>query len=682
MHWYDQTLRKVHILYVSPEWAKEQGAGFSAQAYVEGLKRAEVDSVQLYGKDHHGYCYYRARQGRPYPRDIFGELIPAVREAGMRFIGYFSIGLDAWALGMYPEWAAMDRDGQPFVRRQFFRACLNSGYREFALEQFEDLVSNYELDGAWMDIIPLSYPVPGVFHAVQYPVPCYCPACCRLYRERFGEDISLHPSPEQMRQSYFFMIDGVRSLLAEMKSMLHRHQPDALFTYNFSGAWADPVDSGDLVSIEGHAPLYGRQSLISRWGRTIGKPFEILTPGGMPSGPGPSGYGGWDNYDDKPAEVLAVEAAVAAAHGGSAVFGVAPYTDGSVAPGQWELLGQVFRELKRVEPYCINPESAAEVALLLAARPRTAPESWVEQVAEAEMFHEVLIDRQVQFDVVHDTTDLGSYRLVIVPDQAPLSDAEATALRDYVENGGHLLLSGRTSLRDEHGQPRPDFALAEVMGVHYTTTLQYPISYLTVDPASAIGAGFPKMPMLLAQLGIEVELAGADQLGTLQPPETARTWATTVLWGAPAPDRDRMSPGVTRYQYGHGTCLYIASPLATPGLAGAWAKHLIGNAVVTLLPDPILTADTPPGVEVVLNRQGSRWVLHLVNTRSGDPDRVAIGTDRSAVRDVSVTLDAGRLGTLTSACLAPDTPLPLQTANGRYHLTVPSVAVHGVVVLE
>lgn len=682
MHWYNQTLRKVHILYVSPEWAKGQGDGFSAQEYVEGLKTAGVDSVQLYGKDHHGYCYYQARQGRPYPRDIFGELIPEVRRAGMRFIGYFSIGLDAWALGMYPEWAAMDRDGNPFVRRHFLRACLNSGYREFAIEQFEDMVTRYELDGAWMDIIPLSYPVPGVQHAVQFPVPCYCPACCRLYRERFGEDLPLHPTPEQERQAYFFLIDGVRSLLAEMNALLHQHQPEALFTYNFSGAWADPVDSGDLVSIEGHAPDYSRQSLVSRWGRAGAKPFEILTPGGLPSGPGPHGYGGWDNYDEKPAEVLRIEAAVAAAHGGSAVFGVAPYTNGRVAAGQWELLGQVFRDLERVEPYCINPESAAEVALVLATRPRTAPESWVEQVAEAEMYHEVLLDAVAQFDVLPAAGDLARYRLVIVPDQPPLAEAEVSALRDYVRGGGQLLLSGRTSLRDDQGAPRPDFALADVMGVHYRATLQYPISYLDVDAASAIGSGFPDIPIMVAQSGIVAELAGAEQLGRLYPPETARTWATTVLWGAPAPDFERASPGITRHQFGQGTCLYIATPLATKGLAGAWAKHLIGSAVAALLPDPLLEAATPPGVEVVLNRQGERWVLHLINYRAGDPDRVAIGTDRAALRDVEVSLDADRLGKITSARLAPDSPLPLRQEHGRYHLTIPSVAIHGVVVLE
>jgi hypothetical protein len=354
-----------------------------------------------------------------------------------------------------------------------------------------------------------------------------------------------------------------------------------------------------------------------------------------------------------------------------------------VAPGQWDLLGRVFGELKQVEPYCINPESAAEVALVLATRPGTAPESWADQVAEAEVYHEVLLNSQVQYDVRSGLDDLARYRLVIVPDQPSLSEAEVASLRDYVRDGGRLLVSGRTSLWNERGVPRPDFALADVMGVHYQSTLQYPISYLTVDGASAIGAGFPEIPIHLSQSGTVVELAGATQMGQLLPPETARTWSTTVLWGAPSPDWERASPGITRHQFGQGTCWYIATPLATQGLAGVWAKHLIQAVVTELLPDPILSSPTtPPGVEVVLNRQQGRWVLHLVNYRAGDPDGIAIGTDRAAVREIEIALDAARLGKLSRATLAPDRALPLREAAGEYHLTIPSVIRPEVVVLE
>ncbi len=677
MHWYDQTLRKVHILYVSPEWSKRQGDRFSAKEYVEGLKTAGVDCVQVYGKDHHGYCYYKARQGRPYPRDVFAELVPAVHEADMRFVGYFSVGLDAWALGMYPEWAAMDRDGQPFVRRHFFRACLNSGYRKFALEQFEDLASGYELDGAWLDIIPLAYPAPEVGYAVQRPVPCHCPACCRLYRDRFGRDLPLEPTAEEKRQIYFFMIDGVRSLLEEFKAVLLKHRPEAMLSYNFAGAWADPVDTATVVSIEGHAPEYRRQSLVSRWGRTSGKPFEILTPGALPNG-----FGGWDGWDGKPAEVLRIECGIAAAHGGNAVFGVAPYTDGSVDKGQWQLIGRAFDDLAKVEEHCINPKSGAEIGLVLAAKPRTVPEPWVEQVAEVEVYHEALLDMQAQFDVLHSAEGLDRYRLVIVPDQPSLTAAEGSALREYVRKGGRLIAAGRTSLWDEEGKPRADFALADVLGVRYRETLQYPFNFLRVDDAEGSGRDIPDIPILSLHQGIRVELNGAEQLGRLFPPETARNWSTTVLWGTPAPDMDRVAPGITRNRFGDGVAIYVALPLAAKNLESVWAKLLIQNLTRSLLPDPIVDARVPGGVEVVLNRQEGRWVLHLVDTRWGDPIHPAAAHPSTVLHNVEISLDVGRLGDISKARIAGGGALDLRTNGCRFELTVPELGIHTVLVLE
>lgn len=681
-NWYNDTLRKVHILYVSPAWARNQGEQFSAEEYVQGLRTANVDLVQLYGKDHHGYCYYRARQGRPYPRDIYAEFIPAVRSAGMRFVGYFSVGLDAWALGMYPEWSALDRLGKPFIYRHFARACLNSGYREFALNQFEDMVANYELDGAWLDIIPLAFPAPGVIRAHQYPLPCFCPECCRLYRDRYGEDLPLAPSPDQTRRVYKFMIDGVRSFLDDAKELLTQHQPEALLSYNHAGSWEDPVDNADLISIEGHAPNYSRQSLIGRWGRAGGKPFEILTPGGLPSGLGPNGYGGWDNWDMKPVEALGIEAAIAAAHGGSAVFGVAPYPNGKVESVQWNLLGRVFERVKAIESYCVNAEPYAEVALILAARPRAVPESIFGQFTEIELFHEALLDSRVQFDVLSTCEDLSRYRLVILPDQPALSDGEIAAIRSYVNGGGSLLVSGTTSLWDENGASRRNFGLSDVIGADYQSMLQYPITFLKADILESAGEKLAEMPLLLPHAGVVVTLGSGEQAGQLFPPETMRTDATTILWGTPPPDTDRMSPGVIWNQFGQGQCIYIASCLASQGLPSVWTKQLIRLLTAKLLPDPILSANSPLGTEIVLTRQQDRWIIHIIDQRMGDANHVAIGQERVRIRDLDIQLRDHPIGSIDSARLADGTPLLLRHDAEYYRVRIPSVDIHEVVVFE
>lgn len=59
-------------------------------------------------------------------------------------------------------------------------------------------------------------------------------------------------------------------------------------------------------------------------------------------------------------------------------------------------------------------------------------------------------------------------KVFILPYSVALSDAEATALRRYVESGGTLIADARTGLLDEHCAPRKTGALDELFGIDHT----------------------------------------------------------------------------------------------------------------------------------------------------------------------------------------------------------------------
>ena len=61
--------------------------------------------------------------------------------------------------------------------------------------------------------------------------------------------------------------------------------------------------------------------------------------------------------------------------------------------------------------------------------------------------------------------DLAPYKVLILPNTACLDDAQVAAVERFVRAGGGLVASLDTSLFDEFGTPRADFALAEVFGV-------------------------------------------------------------------------------------------------------------------------------------------------------------------------------------------------------------------------
>lgn len=53
--------------------------------------------------------------------------------------------------------------------------CINTGYRQFALELIAELIDNYDADGLFIDIF-----VDNIVGG------CYCPDCERLFLAKYG----------------------------------------------------------------------------------------------------------------------------------------------------------------------------------------------------------------------------------------------------------------------------------------------------------------------------------------------------------------------------------------------------------------------------------------------------------------------------------------------------------------
>jgi hypothetical protein len=62
---------------------------------------------------------------------------------------------------------------------------------------------------------------------------------------------------------------------------------------------------------------------------------------------------------------------------------------------------------------------------------------------------------------------LSRFAVIVLPNAAALSDSQSAALRQYVRDGGGLVATGETSLCNELGVPRRDFALADLFGVGF-----------------------------------------------------------------------------------------------------------------------------------------------------------------------------------------------------------------------
>ncbi len=66
----------------------------------------------------------------------------------------------------------------------------------------------------------------------------------------------------------------------------------------------------------------------------------------------------------------------------------------------------------------------------------------------------------------HIERDADGFSVLILPNVGALSDGQCVAIRRFVERGGALVATGATSRYNEWGDPRPDFALADLFGAH------------------------------------------------------------------------------------------------------------------------------------------------------------------------------------------------------------------------
>ena len=114
---------------------------------------------------------------------------------------------------------------------------------------------------------------------------------------------------------------------------------------------------------------------------------------------------------------------------------------------------------------------------------------WVDRLLVENRQFDTLLDGDLELP-----GRLGKYRVLLLPSQAALSKAQCSHLVDWCRQGGTLVWTHTTSLYDEFGSPRGDFALGAAAGIRYVAPGQ---GSVTVSGALgrrqldfSVGAGF------------------------------------------------------------------------------------------------------------------------------------------------------------------------------------------------
>lgn len=196
---------------------------------------------------------------------------------------------------------------------------------------------------------------------------------------------------------------------------------------------------------------------------------------------------------------------------------------------------------------------------------------------------------------LHFEEELAGFKVLVLANLALMSDAQAEVVRRFVRGGGGLLASHETSLFDEKGQRRPDFALADVLGVHYQGTLKSTARRVSWRSGHWLAAGLsPELALAHDEPLVAVTPAGAEAAGWFAEDE----------------------PAVLTQNYGRGRVVYFPGrfdSMQCYTLMPAF-ERLLANAVRWVAPEGLPVEIEAPGpVGVSLFQQPRRLVVHLVN---------------------------------------------------------------------
>jgi hypothetical protein len=669
--------RQVHLDFHTSEQIAGIGAALDPEDFADVLSRARVNSITCFARCHHGWIYYDTQLNpeRRHPhmeRDLLRRQIEACHAADIRVPIYITVQWDHYTANEHPEWLCRDAEGKPFGTPTFQagfyrRLCVNSPYRDFLKAHTREVLETLPTDGIFFDIVGL--------------VPCAC-GHCRAGMEAQGLD----PAVEASRYAYGqAMLDD---FMRDMTAFVRQFNADCTIFYNAGhiGTRHRPVVGAfshwELESLPSGGWGYLHFPVAQRYARTLG--LDCL---GM-TGKFHTSWGDFHSFKNLAA--LEYECFRMLALGAKCSIGDQLHPLGALDHDVYDLIGAVYSSVEQKEPWCQGARPLTDIAVL-------SPEEFLGdagiRLPQATMGVERMLDEAGhQFDIIDTAGDFAAYKLLVLPDTIPVSEALKDKLDAYLAGGGALIASFESGLSPDKGGfaldalgvelasegPRDDKGEL-VRGRHFPSG-DY-VEYLRPTD-QAIGAGLRATEHAMYMRGLDVRAAGGAQtLADTVASYFDRTWRHFCSHRQTPSSGEARGPAIVR----NGGAIYFAQPIFSQYAQNAprWCKQLFLNAVNALLPEPLVRHSGPSTLFAALNEQESegRSVLHLLHYI---PERR--GADFDVIEDViplhGLELSVRAEGVRRVVTAPEGAELPHRAEGGRVVFTLPVLNGHQMVALE
>ncbi|WP_427175274.1 alpha-amylase family protein [Arthrobacter sp. 92] len=604
-------------------------------------------------------------------RDLFGELVEAVRRCDMRVLARIDPGESYEDVYFrHPDWFAVEADGsvmRDVSNPELYVPCMNGPYyREFVPRIIEEIHAKYDVDGIFCS----EWDGRGRI--------CHCVRCAQL----FGE------LPQEVGDSTWKRwVRWHESRLADLwkfwDSTSRGIKPGAFFMGNHS-EHGFLADGAEMINVDHQHRLYDEPL----WAvGEQGKKMRAITRGEKPYFHIFSSYSYARHVAKPEAEyrLYVADAVLADSRPWFTMIGGVQEDKRQFGP-----LEDMYRWHFENQSYLRNRSSLAEVAIAFDDRDRFLPED--RRPDSFRGMYYALLRSRIPFDLVHvgrlEDDTLDRYRVLVLPNRACMTEAEAETIRRFVRRGGSVVATFETGARDEWGEPRAAGLLDDVLGVagRYPAMGALEHSYSAVHghhplldglEATGLTLNSPLVCPVVAAEGTDASLLSLIPPYIYYPPEMSHS--RTGDSGLPLLLVTEGTGSEGRRVYWPGDVDALVYKANSPD-----HLRMLGNAVRWALgKDQSVQVNGPGLIEVQPYRQAGNLQAHLVNFSSPDAWRAPVHellpvgplTIRMRIPDGERAADHAR-------CLVSGQTLPVTVENGWAQAELPRLLDHEIVVLE
>jgi hypothetical protein len=659
--------------YPSLDYEPEKALSIAGQLNADGF-RYPAASYYAYFPTKSGYPIHPELKGDPMRRTV--ELF---HQAGLKLVAYMPLNHPFMDVASkdprFAGWSKKFADGTPMTTghygfTQYYEGCLNSPVRDVIRNLVREVLTRYPFDVMYFD-----GPYQGMQNARNY---CHCEYCQAAYRKKYGKPVPNQHGisrDDEIQYTNWMANDVVIAFLRDIREMI-RAVKDIPVLYNDTSLlskreWrnrAIPVVDGFMFEA---AETPEDKLFNMQLGQSTGK--VIWTYVGSHTQYNrehmkDERVRGWFSYPVESEELLLDGATAVAAGVGMVYWGLPRFfymPKGPLAYESGRYVKEVFDFHQKHWPLLrtLKPQPQAGIVVGDQTIDWYSGKHFVAKAYENAYHGAYQLLKAASYEAMpfldwRMTPELlGRFEMIYAPNAACLSDAQCEMLRRYVTGGGRLLATHLTSVADEYGRVRSNFALADLFGADLVDSEPVEIPDLYLKPSA--GDEIPQDPQV-----VRIRANGGEVL------------AETLDRG----HRRNLGPAVVRRKVGKGQVIYIGSSLESiyeetrMKVLREWFGSLVSPWLAArqsyripftsgLLPHFVSSRDT--------------IVLHLLADTGNKNKHLRTREEFLPIAQIPVRVRIPEGRTARSATLLRSgLSLPFSARDGWLELTVPHVLIH------